>query len=329
MSKADTMLSILWLLRSGRKMTARQLSDELEVHIRTVYRCIDSLCASGAPIMAESGPNGGFQIIGRFADTPLMFDSEEQKALMQASVFAEAAGYPFTDALSRAVNKLKLYTNEEQSEYLHRHSLGLSVISPPLASHKVSILQELEEACARGQSVMMDYDKGRGPAVSREYDPYGIIHWKGSWYTVGFCQLRQSLRSFRVDRISRITPAGNRFERPADFSAKDYLMGQLLPDSHGAEELMAVKVRAHEQVLNELQRHWLFGHALVERSEEEALFRLGTSSLLSYVPYFLLPYGKALTVLEPNSLIEKLAEVSGSLSVHYGAMLKNTMESKG
>ncbi|WP_169084380.1 helix-turn-helix transcriptional regulator [Paenibacillus sp. PL91] len=329
MSKADSMLSILWLLRSGRKMTARQLSDELEIHIRTVYRCIDSLCASGAPIMAESGPNGGFQIIGRFADTPLMFDSEEQKALMQASVFAEAAGYPFTEALSRAIDKLKLYTNEEQSEYLHRHSHGLSVISPPVASHKASILQELEEACARGQSIMIDYDKGRGSAVLREYDPYGIIHWKGSWYTVGFCRLRQSLRSFRVDRILRIMEAGNRFERPADFSSKDFLMGQLLPDSLGTEKLIAFRVRAHEQVLNELQRHWLFGHALVERSEEEALFQLGASSLLSYVPYFLLPYGKALTILEPSNLIEKLAEISSSLAAHYGAMLNPTTESKG
>lgn len=46
MAKADNMLSILWLLRSGKQMTAQRLADELEIHIRTVYRCIDALCAS-------------------------------------------------------------------------------------------------------------------------------------------------------------------------------------------------------------------------------------------------------------------------------------------
>ncbi|WP_258394717.1 HTH domain-containing protein [Paenibacillus sp. MDMC362] len=42
MSKADNMLAMLWLLKSRRKMTAKQLSEELGVHIRTVYRCIDA-----------------------------------------------------------------------------------------------------------------------------------------------------------------------------------------------------------------------------------------------------------------------------------------------
>lgn len=103
MSKADNMLSILWMLRSGKKMTAQQIADELEIHVRTVYRCIDSLCASGAPIIADSGPNGGFRILGPFAESPLMFDAEEQKALVHASIFAKETGYPFTDALERAI----------------------------------------------------------------------------------------------------------------------------------------------------------------------------------------------------------------------------------
>jgi predicted DNA-binding transcriptional regulator YafY len=70
------MLSILWMLRSGKRMTAKQLAEELEIHVRTVYRCIDSLCASGVPIVADLGPNGGYSILSRFADSPLFFDAE-------------------------------------------------------------------------------------------------------------------------------------------------------------------------------------------------------------------------------------------------------------
>ncbi|GBK60399.1 hypothetical protein PbDSM24746_04030 [Paenibacillus macerans] len=84
-------------------MTARQLADELEIHIRTVYRCIDSLCASGVPITADSGPNGGYRILGDFMESPLLFDADEQKALVHASIFAREAGYPFSAALERAV----------------------------------------------------------------------------------------------------------------------------------------------------------------------------------------------------------------------------------
>ncbi|NEW08976.1 WYL domain-containing protein [Paenibacillus sp. SYP-B3998] len=64
----------------------------------------------------------------------------------------------------------------------------------------------------------------------------------------------------------------------------------------------------------------MFGHALVERKDGQALFRLGVPSLQSYVPYFLLPYGESLVILEPDILIEKLAEISGGVAAHYQSM---------
>lgn len=61
--KADNMLSILWLLRTRGRVTAKQLAESLEIHVRSVYRYIDALCASGVPIVAEAGPNGGYSLL--------------------------------------------------------------------------------------------------------------------------------------------------------------------------------------------------------------------------------------------------------------------------
>ncbi|MFC5471374.1 helix-turn-helix transcriptional regulator [Cohnella suwonensis] len=325
MSKSTNMLSILWLLRAGRRMTAQQLADELEIHIRTVYRCIDSLCVSGVPIIADSGPNGGYRILGHFAESPLLFDMEEQKALVQASAFAQEAGYPFKEALNRAVDKLKRYTNEEQLDRIERHMGGFSVIHPPVEGRQQELLRVLEEAAAQGRSVKMEYDKGRGEAPSsRVFDPYGIVHWKGAWYTVGFCGLRGQLRSFRTDRIVRLEADERCFVRPNDFSAKEHLMRELLPDALDAESLVLVRLQGHDHVLDLLGQHWLFGHALVERENGQAVYRLGTSSLLTYVPYYLLPYGKALTILEPDILVERLADICRGLTEHYRSMRSGT-----
>lgn len=329
MSKADNMLSILWMLRSGKRMTAQQLADELEIHIRTVYRCIDSLCASGVPIIADSGPNGGFQILGQFADSPLLFDTDEQKALVHASVFAREAGYPFTDALNRAVTKLKRYTNEKQLHQIERHSDGISVLHPPVDGDQKSLLRILEEAAAQGESLQMEYAKGRDGVLTRKFDPYSIIHWKGQWYTVGFCQLRQEMRSFRVDRIAQLSLTNEHFERPPHFSAKDILLSQLLPNSMNDESLITVRIEGHDHVLNELSQHWLFGHALTKRSPGEAVFRLDSSSLQSFVPYFILPYGKSLTILEPDILVLRMAEVSHGIAEHYETMLSDLTLGKG
>jgi len=331
MSKADHMLSILWLLRSGRRMTAKQLANELEIHIRTVYRYIDSLCASGAPIIADSGPNGGYRILNSFSESPLMFDMEEQKALVHASTFAHEAGYLFKEELNRAINKLKRYTNEEQLDHIERHMEGISIINPPIEEKHKDLLRILEEAAAWGRAVEMVYDNGKReiPTI-REVDPYGIVHWKGCWYAVGYCNLRKAIRSFRVDRISRIAPCDRYFERPSEFSAKDFLLRNLLPGSSDSESHITVKIRGYEQALDLLCQHWLFSHTLVERKEGQALFRLTLPSLKSYVPYFLLPYGKSLVILEPDMLIERLVEVSRDIAAHYESMLSVRIpESKG
>lgn len=267
------MLSILWLLRSGRRMTAKQLANELEIHIRTVYRYIDSLCASGVPIIADSGPNGGYRILNRFTESPLMFDMEEQKALAHASTFAHEAGYPFKDELNRAINKLKRYTNEEQLDQIERHMEGITIINPPIEEMQRNWLRILEDAAAGGRSVEIVYDNGKRETPSiREIDPYGIVHWKGSWYAVGYCNLRKAIRSLRVDRISRITLRDRYFERPSEFSAKDFLLLNLLPGASDSESLLTVKIRGYEQALDLLCQHWLFSHTLVERKEGQALF---------------------------------------------------------
>ena len=323
MTKADNMLSILWILRSGRRATALQLAEKLEVHVRTIYRCIDALCASGVPIVAESGPNGGYYIMGQFFESPLFFDSDEQKGLIHASTFAQEAGYPHSDALTQAMNKLKRYTNDEQLVQLERHGEGLSVIYPKIEDKHRTFLQTLEESTGEGQTLEMAYDRGKGEATPpRRFDPYGIVYWKGNWYTIGYCGYRGEIRSFRVDRIHWLRVTESRFERPLGFSAKNFLLGQLLPRPDQAAALETVRIRGQEQVLNELCRHWLFGHALVERQLEEAVFQLERSMIETYVPYFLMPYGTTLTI-DSKLLVEKLVGASSKLMTHYQTMLSN------
>lgn len=87
------------------------------------------------------------------------------------------------------------------------------------------------------------------------------------------------MRNFRVNRIRRLRETEGRFERSVGFSAKDQLLGNQLPDPAGPVEFETVQIKGQEQVLNELCRHWLFDHALAERRPEEAVFRLGRSTL--------------------------------------------------
>ncbi|MFD1905973.1 helix-turn-helix transcriptional regulator [Paenibacillus rhizoplanae] len=58
-----------------QKLTAAQIADSLEISVRTVYRYIDALGASGVPVVAESGHDGGVYILDSFSETPLFFST--------------------------------------------------------------------------------------------------------------------------------------------------------------------------------------------------------------------------------------------------------------
>lgn len=316
MSKSDHMLSILWMLKQ-RGRTAGELAEELEISVRSVYRYIDALCISGVPVIADSGPGGGYSLPEHFIAAPLFFDSEEQRSLLQASAFARGTGYPYVESLDRAISKLKRYSNVEQLAQMERHESGIETIhspSPPLTH----LLQMLELSTANKHTLQMDYRKGNGETVSsRAIDPYGLVLWKGQWYTVAYCHQRKEIRSFRVDRITELQPTEAIFVRPDDFSARDFLLQNLLPSLNNKENHLTVVIAAEEGILNDLCSHWLFGHTLIQRINGQAHFRLDESSLLTYAPYFLLPYGTTLHIMEPPALKQKLAAIAIDLAAHY------------
>lgn len=322
MSKADNMLAIMWLLKSRKRMTARQLAEQLEVHIRTVYRTIDALCVSGVPIMADTGRDGGYYIPESVKLEPLLFDGEEQKALLQAAVFAKEAGVASGPALGRAVAKIKRHTTPAQEERLLRQEQHLEVIPPPSAPALAAKLAELEACQERQTSVSVLYRTGYEEVRKRRtIDPYGLVYWNGKWYAVGYCRLRGEIRSFRVDRMSGLERTDLVFERDPDFSARAFLLNSLQPEpgNGGDEQWISVRLRGSAAALDELCGHSLWSRTLVERTTNEAYFRMEEQSLYGPFPYQLLYFGGAVQIVEPEPLKRRMIEIASSLLAFYRA----------
>lgn len=320
MAKNDNMLAILWMLNSGIKMTAKQISEKLEINIRTVYRHIDALCASGVPIISDPGHNGGYSLLNNFIRAPLLFDMEEKKALLQAAVFAKEAGYPLSEALDNATTKLKMYSNEAQESLLNHH-LGRFEVINHAVNHSPSfqsVLVELEQAVEKEISVEIGYRSGHDEQPkNRIIDPYGMVYWNDKWYTVAYCHLRNGIRCFRVDRILSIRCTQNIFKRPEAFSSREIFMKNLLPDLVGKEGLVSLIIKGRPDALDALGLHWFLGHHLKERTSEQAIFLFDEKSIHNQVPYFLLSYGKSIQVIEPQSVREKLVAIASELMEYY------------
>jgi predicted DNA-binding transcriptional regulator YafY len=317
MAKIDNMMAILWMLNSGRKITAQQISEKLEINIRTVYRYMDALSASGVPIISDTGHNGGYTLLNHFIKSPLLFEVDEQAALLHAAVFAKEAGYFSGEALNRATSKLKKYSNQEQERMLKLHVEGLGVVSPVGQASMEPILKILEQSIINKSSVEMEYHTNREEQPKcRIIDPYGIVYWNNNWYAIAFCHLRNEIRSFRVGRMLSITQTEMTFNRPELFSADEFFMKSLLPDVENKQGLVTLVISGNISALDNLCQHWFLGHHFKERTSNQVTFLLAEEAIYAYVPYLLLPYGKSIQVLEPISLKQKLIEVLYEL-IHY------------
>lgn len=58
----NRLFEIVYILLDKKMVTARELSEHLEVSQRTIYRDIDTLSAAGIPIYTNKGKGGGISL---------------------------------------------------------------------------------------------------------------------------------------------------------------------------------------------------------------------------------------------------------------------------
>jgi predicted DNA-binding transcriptional regulator YafY len=109
----------------------------------------------------------------------------------------------------------------------HEPAPPVAVLPEADALRGASQLPKLQAAIADFKTVTFAYYAiGRDEEMERTVDPYGLQLVGDEWYLIGYCHLRENIRTFRLSRIrSRIrhtTRAPHDFTVPADFSLSAY-----------------------------------------------------------------------------------------------------------
>ncbi|GLY68259.1 helix-turn-helix transcriptional regulator [Amycolatopsis taiwanensis] len=320
--RASRLLSVLLLLQNRGRMTAEELAEELEVSVRTVYRDIDALSASGVPVYADRGRTGGYRLVDGYRTRLTGLSEEEAQALALAGVPAAAAelglGTVLAAAQLKVVAALPADLRARAGTVAERFLLDVpgwfrGVESP-------SRLAEIAGAVWESRRVTMRYRRWDDSEVTRTLDPLGLILKAGNWYLAG--RRDGTDRTYRVSRIIELQDSGESFSRPTDFDLAAYWRGwseqyerRLYPrvavvrlSSLGRDlvpfHMGAVGARALRETGGEPDDD---GWSIVELPVEPRGPALGQ----------LLRFGPELQVLAPADLRAEVAEAVARMGSHY------------
>jgi predicted DNA-binding transcriptional regulator YafY len=172
----------------------------------------------------------------------------------------------------------------------------------PVAGETVLLLAD---AIRRGRRVHTRYRSSEGDETDRELSPYGLVVHSGRWYLAAHDHARRDLRTFRVDRMRRVS-AGERaaLAPPDGFDSVDHVSRSLarVPWPWEVEVLLELPVEQAAQRLAGTLAELL-------DSDGRTLLRMRVNSL-DWMAGLLAGLGCDFTIEQPEELrasVEKLA----------------------
>ena len=209
MRRADRLFQIVQHLRGGRLVTAHKLAGWLEVSERTIYRDIADLQSTGVPIDGEAGV--GYIMREGFDLPPLMFTRDEIVALVAGARMVRAfGGATMARATEEALVKIGAVLPDSEKDRIARTEIHTPMWVVSDADR--AAIDLIERAVEKRDVLTIDYSDEQGRATAgRDVRPLGLWFWGKVWTLVAWCEKRDDFRTFRIDRIAKVMPAGRSF----------------------------------------------------------------------------------------------------------------------
>lgn len=313
----DRIVAILIQLQSKKIVKAHELADRFEVSLRTIYRDIRTLEASGVPIYSEAGV--GYALMEGYRLPPVMFTKEE----VSSFIAAEKLMQKFTDPslgnyYASAMYKLKSVLRSTDKDWLSNidSSVVMQTGEPLFNDNSPNTLAVLFESIAEKKQILLHYKTfEREETTQRNLEPVGVFHDHNNWYFLAYCHLRKDYRQFRTDRIQSIKKTDCDFTIEHD-SLETYLnKNETIPTTK-------VRILIEKKIARYLETERKY-HGFVSQKEINGQIEMTfmCRDLESGFPRWFLMFGDHATILEPEELKKRTLEL---LEINRERLLKNS-----
>jgi predicted DNA-binding transcriptional regulator YafY len=306
MRKMERLLYILSLLRTNHWLKASDLAKKCEVSERTIYRDVISISEANIPIYFD----GGYRLLHNGFLPPVNLSESEADfllSLLRSSLFE--GDKPYGKTATVIIDKI----NAGRSSARETKPISIGEVGTE-KEDEYRITRQIEDAIREKVVIEMHYLSLKGEKTKRVIAPYALTFRKRAWYLIGFCQLRNDTRTFRLGRIQRVNILSERFEIPEDFSIADYFRSMW---GVTRDRLYHFKVRFSNEaaIAIKTSRHHP-DEKITELENGDILYELiagGDEEFIRWV----LSYGKNAVIMAPKSSRKKMKSLlSDTLNVY-------------
>lgn len=288
--KESRLFQILYYLLEKGCATAPELAGQFEVSVRTIYRDIDALSASGIPIYTEQGRGGGIFLLHDHVLERAAFSDTEKQTILEALQNLAAVG----SADGEVIKKLSALFRMEAENWLEIDFTRWGEI--PGEQQKFHLLKD---AIFHHKVVEITYVGTGGTETMRKIQPLQMLCKMGNWYVKAYCMQKEEFRTFKISRITKMASLSETFLPKAYPCTKNHNS----PDSITLRDMVFrfsgnVAFRVYDE----------FDAAQIERQADGSLLVRAKMPEDVWLTGYLLSFGTEVEVMEPAYLREVLAE---------------------
>jgi predicted DNA-binding transcriptional regulator YafY len=230
---------MLMVAAAPRRYRRRDFVRQFEVSERMISKDIE-LISNITGFNLQGGRDGYY--FERVPDLPMLhFDVAETLALLNAIRVAKQMSGVDSPELAAVVARIEALFPADLVNLLRQ------VSRPGLITdrrqHRQGVLAHLTKAWSERSKVCIVYETASrdGEATERIVHPYYLLPYVRSWQLIAYCEHRQAVRMFKLDRIRTVTILPISYSIPDDFDVATYM--------HGAWGMMRADPSAVETVL--------------------------------------------------------------------------------
>ncbi|MDZ5473074.1 YafY family protein [Bacillus sp. 31A1R] len=304
--RVSRMLSILLIILKKGKVTGKELAEHFEVSLRTIYRDIEKIGEAGIPIASFGGKGGGYYIMDSYKVNNLFLNNREANIFIEVMNnldFLFGSNNQFNDVVLKFENTYKKSSNLTDN-------LNINMSHFSMEQELVQYLGIMNKSIEESRLLVFEYVNRNLEYKERTVEPLQIEFYKGHWYLIGFCRLRDDFRRFKLVRIRNL--------RIGEFFVGQSLttveINQILDDGFRKQSIN-IALKFSNRIGEQLTEYFSVdkitrledGHFLVEDSypNNEGLIK------------FILGFGLDCEVLKPTELRDEVKEYTKNLYLQY------------